>query len=469
MHLHSRIKIIALALLASSAVYGTQVFTLEGSNDYIFKESEDHILENGMYLYHHYYQRTCDLKLIDFTLAPLYRYNRVIDTAITTDTTVLDKKVSNNLYGGFAQAVLNLGDLWIRTDTVFGRINERFNSKEGVSYPSEVRERSFSGFDDIVIRAGYDFFNNGDDHWGPYILGSIPVNHEVEAQVHGFLKSNWRDQLKPIDKKDEKGNPITKQVAFVDLLNNDEPMILDIETPQMGVGNYRVGGGLQGAWTVYDNNEHHIALFADVQYSYALSTSLARIAYNEMLLTDGTSLKDLVPEVKKTLKDAKTVQLINPQDRTEIKYTAGSLINILGIMHYACGDFNLEYGCLLSAGFGQKLQRGYRVVAAADETAKLYPDDKKQAKSEEKSEDISRKGSTINLLVDEVAFTLQNQPEIVNFRIQPYVALGINTLISDNPFTVGIGLGYEYDHTSSKNAPNSLQGLSAWTTLSLSF
>jgi hypothetical protein len=457
----------------SSTIHGVQVFTLNDTNDYVFKESGDHILENAMYLYHHYYQRTCDLKLIDFTLVPLYKYYQVFDPI--ADQSDLDKKVSNNFYGGFAQAVLNLGDLWVRTDTLFGSINERFKSKNPL-YPDKVEERSYTKFDDITIRAGYDIFFNGDDHWGPYILGSIPVNHEIEGQLQGSLKNNWKDTLKALPQPQPNQNgqavqAVINDVSFVDILNAEKELTLVIDTPQMGVGNYRVGGGIQGAWTVFDRNEHHIALFGDLQYSYAMSTSLARVIYNDMnLLSEDPNDKNVLVAIKSTLKNSKgLVRLNNPKDGTEIKYTAGSLINMLGIMHYACGDFNLECGCLLSAGFGQKLQKSYRVIT--DDVN--YPDGgaKKQAKSETKVETLTTDKDTnrVTLMVDEVPFKISNQPEIINFRIQPYVALGINTLISDNPFTVGAGVSYEYDHTSSKNKPNALQGLSAWTTVSLSF
>lgn len=478
MYLHSKLKALALALLISSVANGVQIFTLENNHDYVFKESGDHILENAMYLYHHYYQRTCDLKLIDFTLVPVYKYYKVFDPAAQQPE--LDKQVTNNFYGGFAQAVLNLGDLWIRTDTLFGNMNERFTLHNS-QYPERngIQERPFTKFDDITIRAGYDIFFNGDDHWGPYILGSIPVNNEIEGQLKGYVKNNWQNELNvlPQPKADDKTIPAPNinNVSFVDkLLDPNQELTLIIDTPQMGVGNYRIGGGIQGAWTVFDRNEHHLALFADLQYSYAMSTSLARITYQDMILlgNNGEKIEPILPALKKIIKDSKNlVHVTNPIDATEIKYTAGSLINLLGIMHYACGDFNLECGCLISGGFGQKLQKSYRTFTQDEETNnQLYKETtKKQPKADTKVETLSEKDGQTTIKVDDVTLLLSNHPEIINFRIQPYISLGINTLISDNPFTVGVGISYEYDHTSSKNKPNALQGISAWTTLSLSF
>lgn len=469
MHSLNKVKVLALALLCSSALLGVQVITLENNNDYVFKESGDHVLENAMYLYHHYYQRTCDLKLIDFTLAPVYRYYRVIPNSENKNTTsIIDSQVTNNLYGGFAQAVLNLGDLWIRTDTLFGKMTERFHTKN--TYPDGTKglsERSFAGFDDITVRAGYDFFVNGDDHWGPYILGSIPVNHEVNGFFTGTAATNWSTLLKaPEQPTDPKAQRVTKTVPLTDLFSPEKDLSLDIKTPQMGAGNYRIGGGLQGACTVYDCNENHIALFGDIQYSYAMATSLGIATFKEMSFVDAEN-KNITRDISQAVKSSnKTVLIKDPEERTEIKFSAGSLFNILGVMHYARGDFNLELGCLFSAGFGQKLQQTRRVTTSGDSA---YPEAKKQTKTEDKNEDVVIKDGIAEISIDEVTFKLNNVPNIVKFRAQPYLALGFNTLISDNPFTIGAGIGYDYKNTSKQQKPNSFHGINAWATALLSF
>lgn len=403
MKLISRIVLPAVLLL-SSCLHAEQTLLLAKAADVtkdvasttafarpVVRESGDMLLEHALNDYHHYYSRACDVKLFDFILSPVYKHERVIDGS-----------GMYNMYGGFMQAQLSLGDFYLRANTQFGYYNEEFKDKDGKEVEftnADVKDAlKDTSFDDVNLKAGYDFFFCGDDHIGFYALGGIPVNRK-DASVAATLSNDT--------------------ITFKAM-----PWMYEV---RMGTGNYRIGGGLNAAFTLVDCDDHHLAWLSDTQYTYALKTDVAKIT--------GCG--------------------------AELKYTPGNTLNFFNALHYACGCYNFELGSVFATTFGEKW--------SIDCAECKYPEKYGETNFAPALAKLNAKNMT------------------VAFKAQPYLAFSYNTCVCDCPLTVGLGAGYdynklhdnctevsypEYEHYPEHCAthkPDAFQGVTAWGTVALSF
>lgn len=227
------------------------------------------------------------------------------------------------------------------------------------------------------------------------------------------------DGLFPTDPKTN----VVKRIAPVKVDTITLTDNLEYPAPYMGSLNYRLGGGFEGAVNLWECDNSKLAFLFDTYYHY----SFARTLTEKFEFKDGD----------KTVKDV------------TLKFTPGHTINLFGALHYAYENCHFEVGSVFATTFGESLK------------ASLKNDDKDDAKviSEDNMKKIMNDGFI-------------RTPQTIKFSVQPYVALGYETSICDNPLTLGLGLGYEYDSIrrpeSDKNK-KALHGVTAWATAALCF
>jgi len=358
----------------------------------IAREPGEIVLEYALLQYHHYYPTSCDVKFLDVALAPFYSFFWVGDADLEFEA-----------IGTLIQAQFNMGDLWIRANTLAGRLQQRLEPPKDLTPDQRAafdnHERTIWGADDILIKLGYDFFYNGDDHTGIYLLGGIPT------------------QRGPIAELDESGIIILKEPVFT-------------------LGNFRIGAGINGAWTVYDCNDQHATIHCDLQYRYAFRSSLATLGNFEK----------------------KHNNISHENIKSDLCFTPGHFVAAWLAGHYAWNGCQVEAGMVLSGGFGEETE----VVTRTPVGTSTEP--KKSPKNNTNFYDNQR-----NLLTSNDFQLIEfPQPRIVQFQFQPYIAAGYSSICWDTPYTTGLGISFDIDKLSQKRKHNFLYGVTAWCTLTMS-
>ncbi len=372
-------------LLLSSAIKGQGgEFELENNRQFLV-EPGNLVIEHALWDYHHYYPKTCDLKFLDLSINPIFKHWKAIDGDATINT-----------YGAFIQGQLNFGDLWLRVNTIFGDVKQKHTSGD--------KENSHFGVDDVLLKGGYDFYFNGDDHFGLYLLGGFPTRRHLESKV---------------------------------VLNSEKTEgELEVRTPALGTKNFRVGGGFNGGWTLYDCDDHHLALLLDGQYRYAFPATYTH--------TVDTANKDGVTETAKH----------------EIRFSPGQTVAAWTALHYAFGNFNVELGSGFTGTFHKKLEFKEAVK------------EKKDGKGSEGKAEEEKLTLTPNSEASETApFALEKirTPDTVKFGATPYVAFSYNSALFDNPATIGFGVGYDFNELHHDKQPRKFQGVIGWINATMSF
>ncbi len=380
---------LALILLLSAPVVYPQGGTISLAPEQdVLLEPGNLVLEHALSDYHHYYPKACDIKMVDFYINPFYKHWQTIGAE--------DKdKRSVNAVGSFLQGQVNFGDLWVRANTIFGYIKEN-RGDEATLVDKERKDRSEFGIDDIIVKAGYDFFFNSDDHVGIYAMAGFPTKRNLRSHVE--------------EDKDKKSE--IKQVPF-----------LAVENPEFGTKHYRVGGGINSGFTVYACDDHHLAWMFDAQYHYAFPTSYFSVSG------------------KADEKDGKA-------GSAEIRLTPGHTVNGWTALHYAYDAWNVELGSAFTATFGKQV--GFHGEDKEGNSAEIMVPADADNKFGIKSEQLKT-------------------PETVKFGATPYVAASYNTTICDNPATLGVGVGYDFNRTHREAKSNAFQGALAWVTAAVSF
>jgi hypothetical protein len=181
---------------------------------------------------------------------------------------------------------------------------------------------------------------------------------------------------------------------------------------RLGILSYRAGAGLNSAFTLYNCDESRLTWHADVQYAYAFPRTYAEI---------------------------KSATTTYPED-TEIRYTPGQFVSAWTALHYGVCNWGFEFGSSFETMFDEKTSLQHASSASTLATLSL----------------VEKPGYT------------------VSFLAKPYVAAAYNTTICENPFTVGLGIGYEYDKMHELPADavrvyDAFQGVNVWGNLTYSF
>lgn len=369
MNLYSRLFLVSCLL--TSIMYGQQRFFLDDSH-MVVRDSAGVIsnFEHSLFDYHHYYLNpSCDRKWFDVEAVPFYTHLKSIETDAAKTAYPDDKTGAKTQFGGaLFQAQLNICDFYIRANTMVANVKSSFESVYGDQY-KDLEKYSFTGVDDVTLKLGYDwFFCNDDHHAGLYMLGGFPVNN-------------------------------------VDVATTPAELATQTYTDRLGVYSYRVGAGVNTAFTLYTCDNDRLTWHADVQYAYAFP---------------------------KTVLETK---LAGYPEGIKTKYTPGQFVNGWTALHYAFCNWGVELGSSFGTMFDEK----------------FFVD------TDSKKTEEAKLGRT------------------VSFFAQPYFAAAYNTTICENPFTVGLGIGYEYDKM--HDLPNNnevrkydaFQGVNVWGNLTYSF
>ena len=358
----------------------------------IAREPGDIALEHALLQYHHYYPTSCDVKFFDLALAPFYKFFWVGNSGLEFES-----------IGTLIQAQFNMGDLWIRVNALAGRLTQRLQLPKDAQQEDletfDPQEREVTGVDDVLIRLGYDFFYNGDDHTGIYLRGGIPFDRKPRADL-------------------DKGTIIIKD-------------------PVLTLGNFRIGAGTNGAWTVYDCNDHHATVHFDLQYRYAFRTVLAFLEAGFKENHDATQQEN---------------------SKTDLCFTPGHFIAAWFAGHYAWHGCQVEAGIVLSGGFGEHASIVTETAISTSSVPK---------KSAEKNDVTDSSNVDFSQLKD-FSQTGFPQPRIVEFQAQPYIAAAYSSVCWDAPYTAGCGISFDIDKLSQNREHNMLYGVTAWFTLTMS-
>lgn len=417
-----------------------QIVSLDKENNgdvAVWKESGNCFLEHALLDYHHYYASAYRQKILDVAASPFFENLSVIE----------GDRHSENV-GAFLLTQFNFNDLWARLYTSVSTLKEKIGKNAGAE-----TETSVTGFDDVVIKLGSDNFANGCDHVGIYGLCAFPVKS------------------------------LTLNMASPRYHYDDVDFILSpAEVPLLGVGNYRIGVGLNGGWSLAQTQTTHLAVLADFQYYYSIPRTL------------GSEFTPLTNEVGSAYQEAVK------KTKGEVRLTPGHTIEGWTAFHYDYHNFNIECGAVFSTTFGfrchdvdlkaireqnagsvDERRRNLRnTIAKYDQyIAQLesVPDAQKDpGKILQWSELKHREEERLDALPESKAPDKPAEKDLiirgletVKFGVQPYLALSYSGAISSMPFTLGLGAGYEYAKTRAKEKPSSLQGYVLWGTVEASF
>lgn len=396
MKLFSRIAL-SLLLLTPYAKGQGGAFSFDGKGA-ILIEPGDATIEHAFNDYHHYYPKSSEVKMFELYASPFYKHWSFSD----------DKKGERtvNTFGSFLQGQFNCGDFWVRLNTIVGKAQEKLKEIEVKKEEGEAQEKTsvtktehedFSkvGVDDVLIKAGYDFFVDGDDHIGVYLVGGIATNRDLPSNLS---------------------------------LND----VLEIKTPQLGTKHYRLGVGINGGWTLYACDEQHAAWLFDAQYRYAFPATYVNFK-------EAMEAKDVNNEHIKKL------------DKHDVRFTPGHTVTAWSALHYGFDAWQFELGSSFIGTFGKHVHL-------------------ENVHTEEKSKEGSEEHKTT-----ETTHPLDGKiiaPDTVKFGVTPYVGVSYNTLIGDNPLTIGFGVGYDFNRLHERNKEekaNSFHGFKTWFTVALNF
>jgi len=297
MNLYSQLFLISCML--APIMYGQQRFFIadprqasggQSIKQLIVRDSEDLNLEHALFDYHHYYCHECAHVGLDFQIAPFYTHLKTIEPKNKL-ANYIDTRATTQFGGVQLQAQLDICDFYLRANTAVGQIKSTFAN---ISDDTQINKKpfKFTGFDDLTLKAGYDFFFCKEkNHIGLYLLGGFPVNHQK-----------------------------------ADISSTDAQMLSTLaesRTERLGVYSYRFGAGINSAFTLYNCGSNRITWHGDIQYAYAFKTKLAIIDYNSF-------------------------------DTTTFKYTPGQFISGWTAFHFAHCNWNFEVGSMFETMVDEK-------------------------------------------------------------------------------------------------------------------
>lgn len=252
MNFHARVVLISC--LFTSIVYGQQRFFLDTSH-FIIRDSEDLNLEHALFDHHHYYASSCEeWPRLNLQVTPFYTHLNAMESSEFKEanpTEIHNTEASTKIGGAHFQGQLNICNFYLRANMIVANIKTNYDT----SYPdypqSNYAHYSFTGVDDITIKAGYDwFFCNDKHHTGIYVLAGLPTNNRDAITATGI--------------------DTYKAKALDD---------------RLGVYSYRIGGGLNTACTIYNCGDNHITWHADAQYAYGIPKTEATITISPDAIT----------------------------------------------------------------------------------------------------------------------------------------------------------------------------------------
>lgn len=374
----------------------------ESDDDKVLKMPDNILFEHAMLDYNRKYQLEKS-NFLEISLSPFFEHAWVPGCPKSMTSCETRRFWSAGI---FAQVNMQFKNFWIRIYDAFGKINELCRKSD-----QEAKADSFGavGIDDVVIKMGYNFYDTADHRCSFYVLGGIPTHRSLHAEV---VELDGRFLINKNSKKQ---------------LGSQENYALTIESPAMGSKHFRVGGGVDGAFTLYRRAEHHCALLCDAQYSYAIKSDYG-------MQQDWTKCSGLFYMYVWPQNIVETWGKIS-RAKGKIAFTPGHSIDTWLALHYEYNKFGLEVGSTFNTMFGKKIE----LIFDGDEFNKIKD-----------------------------RFKLVT-PEIIKFGAQPYMAFSYDMPTRIGAFALGLGAGYQYGRTSRQKLPNVFHGLNLWGTVALTF
>ena len=328
--------------------------------------------------YHRYYGSSeCDQSLFDISLIPFFEYLHIKNG---------ERSIFS--YGGFVSAQFNWNQFWIRAYDNVGQVVEKQDGRE---------DCKATGADDVIVKIGYDFCRDDEKHFGLYALAGFPTNRNLKSQT---------------------------------TTTNGLDLNLTIDSPAMGGKNFTVGGGLTGAYTLYDCNTTRVAFLFDSQYSYVIPATYANTKVTKLEYFGTWQLSPLQI-------DSDIYQNID----TRVTFTPGHSIDNWLALHAAFNNKSVEFGGKFKTDFGSQ--------------AALKCDNEKDLASFREA--------------------FEWHTPALFLSVKPYVAFSYSFDLLNCPTLIGLGAAYNYNELLREqriindNKPNVFHGLDVWVTLGLSF
>lgn len=285
----------------------------------VVRDSEDLTMEHALFDHHHYYARPCERPWISFDLQidPFYTYLKTIKASSSLNNHGYPEIEcpSTQLSGANMLGQINIKDFYLRANTALANITTHCNTT------GCMNKDSFTGFDDMTLKAGYDwFFCNEHHHLGLYTLGGIPVNKDESAL--------FKTQIIPPSKI-----PVNFTVTYPKQLT------------KLGVDSYRIGLGLNTACTLYQSGNTHITWHADAQYACALPRTCTIV----------------------------TLHVLDVEAYADVSYTPGNFVSTWTALHYANTHWDIELGSSFATATGEHMIRTDEDVKNEEYVVKQFP------------------------------------------------------------------------------------------------
>lgn len=188
-----------------------------------------------------------------------------------------------------------------------------------------------------------------------------------------------------------------------------------LSTTKLGILSYRAGAGFNGAVTLSNHNEKRLTWHADIQYAYAFPR-----------LVDYSKL--------------------NPEEteRNQDKYTPGQFVSMWTALHYAFCKWGFEIGSTFATAFDEKTITEIKFGGI--------------------------QGTSVQTFGVKPGYNIE-------FTAKPYMGASYNTTICNNPLSLGLAVGYEYNkmHTGYvgddeiERSYDAFQGVNVWGNVTYSF
>jgi hypothetical protein len=498
-------KIILLTILLlphSTYLNGKEIVSIS-TTESLVRDSENILLEHALMDYNYYLPDTCEPPIFHLTLDPYFRQ-------LSYSKDVL--KIKSHELAGFLQAQLNWSNFWIRSNIIFGKIKENISILKN--------KKSIAGVDDLTIKLGYTYYNDGCTYFGGQLLAQVPTNREIKSAL--TLVSTTQDR--------------------------QNKYALTFDAPQIGSRNLILGGGFYGGYTIYKSTESSLSILGELQCRCALKTTLT----TQMEMPDATTTFTMTGQEKtlnikqntekqentqqnkdqtnqenliiKPNKEASNTyqtlvvqkeevqQILQPQNTQSVNvaFSPGHAIDFWVALHYNWCDFNIELGSTFSTTFKDHLDTKNVPTISVENITAILKEKNSSIKSKtlpttinktvtttsaqtstEKTQEINttqnnlstENNQSTNLSKTEeiennanFSVTLKPTDTLINknyyitrFSAKPYIAISYNTTAYDNPLKIGLGLGYQYDSFDNKNTTDSLNGFLIWGTVTLNF
>lgn len=479
--IYKKILVTILVLGSFNKFYSKEIISLSNTESLI-RDSENILLEHALMDYIYFMPNKCEQTVFYLTLDPYFR-------KLSHDNKEI--KIKSHEAAGFLQAQLNWCDFWIRSNIIFGKLKESFSPLEN--------KKSITGIDDLMIKIGYTWYNDGCQYFGADFIVQIPTNREIKSTL-GIINS--------IEAKQNKYGLI-------------------FETPQIGSRNLTLGGGFYGGYTIFKWTESSLSVLADLQFRHALKTSLPTQMEmpdinHAFTLTANRIVDEQSPEknIKEKVNNFKEkenfiengTQNLNPKtleqeyvvqqtiqllatEKCTVKFSPGQSVDFWIALHYNFCNFDLEIGSTFSTNFNdhltttalptftseslKKLLQEKNVIIKIKSLQKIETHSKIKTESQAKStseidnfeKTNNNEDNSTNFAVDvkSIESVIAKNYHLVKFSAKPYIAINYNTSAYNNPLVIGLGLSYQHDSIEGKPNENNLKGFLVWGSITLSF